>query len=161
MPLPLSGPLKFSQIRACVGAASTNVSLCSMSRTAGKSAPDKVSEFYGYPPEVTFSTNVNTVSTRACFNITNSSGTSIYTYDSGARSFGGYVCTNKNGSATGTTPVTVAASGSGYYSNVYGYVYNNTTLLQSATGNYAILVPPATVTPTSSDTIKFTTFSYY
>ena len=161
MPLPLSGPLKFSQIRACVGAASTNVSLCSMSRTAGKSAPDRVSEFYGYPPEVTFSTTVSTLSARACFEISNSSGTSIYTYDSGAASFGGYASSCKNGSATGTTPVTVAASSSGYYSNVDGYIYNNNSLLQSASGSYFLLVPPVTVTPTSSDTIKFFTSSYY
>jgi len=49
MALPSSGnPLSFSQIRTELSAASTNVSLRSMSSTAGKSTPDAVSEFYGY-----------------------------------------------------------------------------------------------------------------
>ena len=49
MALPSIGnPLSFSQIRTELSAASTNVSLRSMSSTAGKSTPDAVSEFYGY-----------------------------------------------------------------------------------------------------------------
>lgn len=49
MALPSAGnPLSFSQIRTELSAASTNVSLRSMSNTAGKSTPDAVSEFYGY-----------------------------------------------------------------------------------------------------------------
>ena len=49
MALPSVGnPLSFSQIRTELSAASTNVSLRSMSSTAGKSTPDAVSEFYGY-----------------------------------------------------------------------------------------------------------------
>lgn len=49
MALPSAGnPLSFSQIKTELGAASTNVSLRSMSSTAGKSTPDAVSEFYGY-----------------------------------------------------------------------------------------------------------------
>jgi hypothetical protein len=49
MTLPSAGnPLSFSQIRTELSAASTNVSLRSMSSTAGKSIPDAVSEFYGY-----------------------------------------------------------------------------------------------------------------
>lgn len=49
MALPSAGnPLSFSQIRTELSAASTNVSLRSMSSTAGKSTPDAVSEFYGY-----------------------------------------------------------------------------------------------------------------
>lgn len=48
MTLPLSGQLSLNDIKTEVGAASTNVSLRSMSATAGKSVPDAVSEFYGY-----------------------------------------------------------------------------------------------------------------
>ena len=49
MALPSAGnPLSFSQIRTELSAASTNVSLRSMSSTAGKTTPDAVSEFYGY-----------------------------------------------------------------------------------------------------------------
>ena len=49
MALPSVGnPLSFSQIRTELSAASTNVSLRSMSSTAGTSTPDAVSEFYGY-----------------------------------------------------------------------------------------------------------------
>ena len=49
MALPSVGnPLSFSQIRTELSAASTNVSLRSMSSTAGKTTPDAVSEFYGY-----------------------------------------------------------------------------------------------------------------
>ena len=48
MALPSSGSLSLNDIRAELSAASTNVSLRSMSSTAGKSTPDAVSEFYGY-----------------------------------------------------------------------------------------------------------------
>lgn len=48
MALPSSGQLSLNDIRAELSAASTNVSLRSMSSTAGKSTPDAVSEFYGY-----------------------------------------------------------------------------------------------------------------
>jgi hypothetical protein len=50
MPLPSSGPLSFSAIRAEVvpGGTNSNVSLRTLSSTAGFSTPDAVSEFYGY-----------------------------------------------------------------------------------------------------------------
>lgn len=50
MPLPSSGPLSFSAIRAEVvpGGTNNNVSLRTLSSTAGFSTPDAVSEFYGY-----------------------------------------------------------------------------------------------------------------
>ena len=49
MALPSVGnPLSFSQIRTELSAAIANVSLRSMSSTAGKTTPDAVSEFYGY-----------------------------------------------------------------------------------------------------------------
>ena len=48
MTLPLSGPLSLNDIRVELGASSTNVSLGTMSDTAGFTAPDKVSDFYGF-----------------------------------------------------------------------------------------------------------------
>lgn len=48
MALPSSGPLSFSAIAGELGVSLSNVSLRSMSATAGFSTPDAVSEFYGY-----------------------------------------------------------------------------------------------------------------
>ena len=48
MALPSSGTLSLNDIRVELGLAQSNVSLRSMSSTAGKSTPDAVSEFYGY-----------------------------------------------------------------------------------------------------------------
>jgi hypothetical protein len=48
MALPSSGQLSFSAIAGELGVSLSNVSLRSMSSTAGKSTPDAVSEFYGY-----------------------------------------------------------------------------------------------------------------
>ena len=48
MALPSSGPLSLNDIRAELSASSTNISLSSMSGTAGKLKPHAVSEFYGY-----------------------------------------------------------------------------------------------------------------
>lgn len=48
MALPSSGQLSLNDIKTELGAASTNVSLRSMSNTAGFSQPDAISEFYGY-----------------------------------------------------------------------------------------------------------------
>ena len=48
MSLPTSGPLSLNAIRVELGASSTNVSLGTMSDTAGFSAPDKITDFYGF-----------------------------------------------------------------------------------------------------------------
>lgn len=48
MALPGSGQLSFSAIAGELGVSLSNVSLRSMSATAGFSTPDAVSEFYGY-----------------------------------------------------------------------------------------------------------------
>lgn len=48
MGLPSSGQLSLNDIKTELGAASTNVSLGSMSNTAGFSEPDAISDFYGY-----------------------------------------------------------------------------------------------------------------
>ena len=56
MPLPSSGTLSLNDIRVELGLAQSNVSLRSMSNTAGFSTPDAVSEFYGYPPTPNYRT---------------------------------------------------------------------------------------------------------
>ena len=48
MALPSSGEISFSAIATELGVTLSNVSLQSMSSTAGKSSPDSMSEFYGY-----------------------------------------------------------------------------------------------------------------
>jgi len=48
MALQSSGQISLNDIKTELGAAATNVSLRSLSSTAGKSSPDAVSEFYGY-----------------------------------------------------------------------------------------------------------------
>lgn len=54
MGLPTSGQLSLNDIRVELGASSTNVSLGSMSDSVGFTAPDKVSDFYGYSSTTTF-----------------------------------------------------------------------------------------------------------
>ncbi len=48
MGLPTSGQLSLRDIQQEIGASSSNVSLGSMSDTAGFSAPDKITDFYGF-----------------------------------------------------------------------------------------------------------------
>jgi len=48
MALPTSGPLSINDIRAELGASTTNQSLGAFSDTAGFAAPDAISDFYGY-----------------------------------------------------------------------------------------------------------------
>ena len=55
MALPSSGQLSLNDIKTELGAASTNVSLGSMSNTAGFSEPDAISDFYGYSSVSAFS----------------------------------------------------------------------------------------------------------
>lgn len=70
MPLPSSGTLSLNDIRVELGLAQSNVSLRSMSNTAGFSTPDAVSEFYGYPPTPNYRTfaivNTRTTSGEVC-----------------------------------------------------------------------------------------------
>jgi hypothetical protein len=56
MSLPSSGQLSLNDIRVELGLAQSNVSLHSMSVTAGFSTPDAVSEFWGYPPTPNYRT---------------------------------------------------------------------------------------------------------
>jgi len=54
MALPSSGQLSLNDIKTELGAASTNVSLGSMSNTAGFSEPDAISDFYGYSASTSY-----------------------------------------------------------------------------------------------------------
>ena len=48
MALPTTGPLSINDIRVELGASATNQSLGTFSDTAGFTAPDAISDFYGY-----------------------------------------------------------------------------------------------------------------
>ena len=48
MALPSSGPLSINDIRVELGASDTNQSLGAFSDTAGFTAPDAITDFYGY-----------------------------------------------------------------------------------------------------------------
>ena len=64
MALPTTGPLSLNDIRIEIGASSTNVSLGAMSDTAGFSAPDAITDFYGYSASSCTSFLTNTTNTR-------------------------------------------------------------------------------------------------
>ena len=70
MALPSSGQLSLDDIKTELGAASTNVSLGSMSDTAGFSEPDAISDFYGYSATTSYegllSSQATDNSTEAC-----------------------------------------------------------------------------------------------
>lgn len=70
MALPSSGQLSLNDIKTELGAASTNVSLGSMSNTAGFSEPDAISDFYGYSATTSYegllSSQATNSSTEAC-----------------------------------------------------------------------------------------------
>jgi len=69
MALQSSGQISLNDIRAELGAATTNVSLGTMSDTAGFAAQDKISDFYGYSAGGTsfLAGSKQTSSTFACF----------------------------------------------------------------------------------------------
>lgn len=65
MPLPSSGQIAFSNIATELTIASSNLSLRSMSSTAGKAVPDSISEFYGFtvsPPTLSTATELQSFS---------------------------------------------------------------------------------------------------
>lgn len=60
MGLPTSGQLSLRDIQIEIGASTSNVSLGSMSDTAGFSAPDKITDFYGFSAlKLFYVTNTN------------------------------------------------------------------------------------------------------
>lgn len=86
MPLPSSGTLSLNDIRIELGLAQSNVSLRSMSNTAGFSTPDAVSEFYGYPPTPNYRTfdivEFRTTSGEVC-SILDPDNLTLYYYEAG------------------------------------------------------------------------------
>ena len=86
MPLPSSGTLSLNDIRVELGLAQSNVSLRSMSNTAGFSTPDAVSEFYGYPPTPNYRTfdivEFRTTSGEVC-SIRDPDNLTLYYYEAG------------------------------------------------------------------------------
>ena len=65
MPLPSSGQISFSNIATELTIESSNLSLRSMSSTAGKAVPDSISEFYGFtvsPPTLSTATELQSFS---------------------------------------------------------------------------------------------------
>ena len=86
MALPSSGQLSLNDIRMELGLSQSNVSLRSMSSTAGFSTPDAVSEFYGYsatPNYRTFSIiNSATTSGEVC-SLFGEDDLTLYFFESG------------------------------------------------------------------------------
>jgi hypothetical protein len=102
MALPTSGPLSINDIRVELGASSTNQSLEAFSNTAGFSAPDAVSDFYGFSsytqfyittgvyklfdfcdittPTVKWHNGLNALPTVGDTIYSNSTGTTVYTW---------------------------------------------------------------------------------
>lgn len=114
MAVPSSGELRlYADIGVELGVPQSNVSLGSMSDSAGFAAPDAMSDFYGYvdavAPSVTTNniSNVGTTSLTANGNVTSDGGATIT-----ERGF--YVGTNSS-SPTNNTKYTVSGT-TGYYS---------------------------------------------
>lgn len=127
MAIPTSGPLSlYATIGVELGVAQSNVSLGTMSTAAGFTAPDAMSEFYGYVdalvPSVTTNniSNITETSLTINGNITSDGGSTIT-----ERGF--YFGTNSS-SPTNNTKYTVSGT-TGYYSN-------NRTGLSSGTTYY-------------------------
>ena len=106
MALPSSGQLSLNDIKTELGAASTNVSLSSMSNTAGFSEPDAISDFYGYSAttsyEGTISERSNSDSNEACGGL--EVETTVYKNGSSSTpAVGDYIFTN-SGLSTNLVP---------------------------------------------------------
>ena len=70
MPLPESGPLSLNDIRAELGASTSDVSLGSMSDTAGFTEPDAISDFYGFSAASAPSVSTNAATSIEHFQMT-------------------------------------------------------------------------------------------
>ena len=101
MALQSSGQITLNDIRIELGLSQSNVSLGSMSDTAGKSAPDQASDFYGYSASVTWTafTTTSSPNSFACF--LSATATKYTDRSSGAMEVGDKV---RNNSAGTTTP---------------------------------------------------------
>lgn len=129
MALPSSGPISGSQIANELGAASTNISLRSLSSIAGFSTPDAMSEFYGYSAgyDISFSISDYKGDSDLEVNIqgtapNNSSINVTYTVSDGGNT--SPIIAFKDG-----TTVTVSAEASGFAGSggLNGYAYGSST----------------------------------
>jgi len=115
MALQSSGQISLNDIRAELGAATTNVSLGAMSDTAGFAAEDKISDFYGYSAVSTWngSLRANT-SSLVCSNSINQT----YYHNNGS-------------------------GGSDTYPSINDYVYSDTGLSSKLAGGYYKVSTPS------------------
>ena len=149
MPLPESGPLSLNDIRAELGASTSNVSLGSMSNTAGFEEPDAISDFYGFSAATAPSVSTNAASGIEHFqmtlngNVTSDGGATVT-----ARGF--YFGTNSNytnnlqisvGSGTGTfsTTRTNLNANQLYYITSYATNSQGTTIGSTVTATTTAL----------------------
>lgn len=112
MALQSSGTISLDDIRTELGLAQSNVSLGSMSDTAGFSAPDQISDFYGYSHSSLTSINSTTrelSSLGACFS---TSSLTLYHDGTGTHPLTGDTI------YTDSAGTTVASAG--YYQNSVG-----------------------------------------
>ena len=118
MTLPLSGQISLNDIKTEVGAASTNVSLRSMSATAGKSVPDAVSEFYGYAHTTYQVWYHGTAVGKPVFGCEDSINTTVYHNGTGLLPVVGDTCTTGQNSTTmaaGNYPASTTSGGSAFW----------------------------------------------
>ena len=149
MPLPESGQLSLNDIRAELGANTSNVSLGSMSNTAGFEEPDAISDFYGFSAATAPSVSTNAASGIEHFqmtlngNVTSDGGATVT-----ARGF--YFGTNSNyvnnlqvevGSGTGTfsTTRTNLNANQLYYITSYATNSEGTTIGSTVTATTTAL----------------------
>ena len=100
MALQSSGQISLNDIRIELGLSQSNVSLGSMSDTAGKSAPDQISDFYGYSASVSWTAFTSTSSPNnfACF--LSATATKYTDRSSGPMQVGDKVRNNSSGTST-------------------------------------------------------------
>ena len=125
MALQSSGQISLDDIRTELGLSQSNVSLGSMSDTAGFSAPDQISDFYGYSDSVSWTSFSTTSSPNisACFLST----TRTRYHDAGSNPFPGTgVSVRNTSSGTGIPSSGWYKDGSGsddrYFLNTSGTI---------------------------------------
>lgn len=117
MALQSSGQITLDDIRTELGLSQSNVSLGDMSDDAGFSAPDQMSDFYGYsdtPTLVSFSSSKNPSTTTVSACSASVSWTYYHDGSAGLPQSGDTVYT----SSAGTTTVS-----NGYRRTAFGYYY--------------------------------------
>lgn len=117
MALQSSGQISLNDIRAELGAATTNVSLGAMSDTAGFAAEDKISDFYGYS-HVTYSTFTGSLRANTSSLVCSNSINQTYYHNNGS-------------------------GGNDTYVEINDYVYSDTGLSNKLAGGYYKVSTPS------------------